>query len=441
MTVTPAAFNSPVDICNVALQILGAPRIASFSDNSKNAAELAFAYDKKRRAELRRNCWRFSTRKSALRPLYGNTTWQVGMTTYTQPTLPNTGSLILTPAQWSSTVTYMPGSIVADPSGNGVIWTSLAQENLNNPPGETSSVWDIYFGPMAATPYDPTAGYWAGELVYIQDPNSQVIRVFRSLVNDNANSNILTISQTEGTETTNQTTTVTSTYNVYSSGLGNPWILTEWNPLVTYNRDQVIVYQFELYRSAIEQNSGNIPGSGSSYWLDCGPVTAPNLAVASNMNWLPINATVSSLIMDYPVGSGPAQEMSTRNAFLLPNGFLRKAPDDPKQGSVSWLGAPSALWYNDWLFEGNYITSRENVLILLRFIADVTNVSKMDDMFCEGLAARLAYDLCETLTQSTAKQAQALARYKQVMGEARIVNGIETSADQPAEDDYIMCRI
>ena len=55
-----------------------ARRIGTLQDPTKNAAECAAAYDKLRRAELRRNCWRFSTRKAALRPMYANTTYLVG---------------------------------------------------------------------------------------------------------------------------------------------------------------------------------------------------------------------------------------------------------------------------------------------------------------------------------------------------------------------------
>lgn len=435
---TPITFQKPEDICNRALQHVGARRIVTLQDNSKNASECAAVYDRVRKAELRRNCWGFSTRKTALRPMYANTTYQIGNTTYTAPTFPQTGTLIIKPDTWDVNTTYMPGSIVADPSGNGILWTSLEQENLGNAPGETG-VWDVYFGPLAVSPYDQTTGYWAGELVYVRDPDSQAVNVYRSLANNNANSSIQTITNTNPSAGADTTTTVTTTYNVNSNGDANPWILTGWNPKVTYNRDQVIVYEFVLYRSATEQNIGNVPSS-SARWLSCGPVTVPALNLASNVNWLPISCTVRSSIMAYPIGAGPAHEIETRNAFMLPNGYLRQAPQDPKQGSVSYLGTPSGLLYNDWNFEGKYLTSRENHVILLRFIADITNVKDMDDMFCEGLAARIAAEVCETLTQSTEKLVAIERAYTMTMGEARIVNGIETGSDEPPLDDYIACR-
>jgi hypothetical protein len=435
---TPAAFNIPEDICNRALQHCGVRRIVSLSDTSQQAAACAFVYDKLRRAELRRNTWVFSTRRAPLRPLAANMTGILGNSIYQPQSGPNTGTLWLTPSTWSSTVTYTPGAIVTDPSVPGLWWTSYAQENLNNAPGVGSgSVWDVYFGPRIAVPYDMTSSYWAGELVYVQNPNTQAINVYRSLVNGNGNGNIqVTINTQPSAGAVQSITTVAIT----SNSSNNPWTLTDWNPLVTYNRDQVVMYQWVLWRSAIEQNVGNPPPGSNSQWISCGPVDAPTVALASNINWLPIQATVQSGIAEYPIGSGPVQEANTRNAFPLPYGFLRMAPQDPTQGAVSYLGAPGGLTYSDWVQEAGFLTSRENSIILLRFIADITNVSKMDDMFCEGLAARIAFEIVEELTQDPSKKASIAAAYNRTMGEARIVNAVESGTDQPPEDDYISCR-
>ena len=58
-------FQNPVDIANRALQHCGAQRIdptLGFTENSVNASECAFAYDKLRSAELQRNYWKFATK-------------------------------------------------------------------------------------------------------------------------------------------------------------------------------------------------------------------------------------------------------------------------------------------------------------------------------------------------------------------------------------------
>jgi hypothetical protein len=54
-------------------------------------------------------------------------------------------------------------------------------------------------------------------------------------------------------------------------------------------------------------------------------------------------------------------------------------------------------------------------VILLRFVADVQDVPRMKTMFCEGLAARIAIEICEPLTQSTAKLGSITAAYTKVM--------------------------
>ncbi len=97
--------------------------------------------------------------------------------------------------------------------------------------------------------------------------------------------------------------------------------------------------------------------------------------------------------------------------------------------------------YEDWNFEGNFIVSRDTGPILFRFVADISVVEKMDDMFCEGLACRIAMALCEPLTQSAAKFQRIVGEYKMHMGEARTVNAIEVGPVEPPEDDFITCRL
>jgi hypothetical protein len=97
--------------------------------------------------------------------------------------------------------------------------------------------------------------------------------------------------------------------------------------------------------------------------------------------------------------------------------------------------------YNDWLLESNYLVTQECYPIVLRFVADVQDVTKFDDMFCELLAARIALETVERLTQSTAKAAEIGQMYKTFGTDARIVNGIEVGPVEPPIDDYISCRV
>lgn len=316
-----SAFNIPEDIANRALQHIGGRRIVSLAEDSKNASEIAACYDRLREAELRRNVWRFATRRAVMRPIDTTTT-------------------LFTPATWLIGTTYAVGAIV---TYAGQAWQTTVA-STGQAPGLSTSPWDLYFGPLTISVYDSTVAYYAGELVL-------------------------------------------SSATVYLS-------------LVSSNADV--------------------------------PPTA---------KWLSLGATSGPLTILYPIGSGPSNQSATRNVFRLPSNFLREAPQDPKAGSVSFLGAPSGLGYNDWEFESDYLVSREVFPIVYRFVADITGVQRMDAMFCEGLAARIAVEVCEPITQSTEKVQRAASAYQKFMGEARIVNGIETGSTEPPEDDFITCRI
>src|SRR5690348_10873750 len=104
-------FIDSLDIANRAIQHVGGVQISAPDEDSKNNTEVAFTYDKVRRAELRRNVWRFSIRKAALRPI-------------------ETTTLLLKAPAYSASATYLPGAIVQDT--NGQYWISLKPDNINN---------------------------------------------------------------------------------------------------------------------------------------------------------------------------------------------------------------------------------------------------------------------------------------------------------------------
>ena len=144
--------------------------------------------------------------------------------------------------------------------------------------------------------------------------------------------------------------------------------------------------------------------------------------------------------LTYPIGTGPSSESETRNVFRLPANFLKPAPQDPKAGSSSFLGAPSGIQYEDWDYQDKYIVSSETGPLIYRFIADIIRVRDMDDMFCEGLALRLATGIAKSLTQSHEKLTDLASEYKLVMGDARMANFIETGPIEPPVDSFITCR-
>ena len=329
------SFLTSVDIANRAIQHCGARRIAAFTDNSKQAAEVAFCYDKLRRAELRRSVWRFATRRATVRPLTAT-------------------SCLMVPPAWAIGTTYGIGRIVQDSAG--IYWISLLAGNAGNTPGVNTpgyfQFWDQYFGPVIGDVWATGNVYNAGEIVYVS-----------------------------GTATV-------------------------------------------FYTSLANNNTANAPGSGA-------PWSAPYTVVSA----IPVP------LAPYGAGANVIQGLSAaQNLYPLPYGYLRLAPQAPKVASTSTLGTSAGIPYVDWQFEGNYIVSAASTPLVLRYVADVSYVPLMDDLFCEGLAARIAYEVCETLTQSNVKLQAIAAAYQKFINDARLINWLEQGNTEPQEADYELTR-
>lgn len=410
-------FLDSLDIANRALDHLGQTHIDSPDEDSGKNTVLANLYDKLRPYELRRNVWKFSKRSVILRPI-------------------ETTTHLLDPREWDSTVTYQPGAIVKD--DNGVLWASQEPANLNNEPGVTSA-WEQYFGPMTVEPWDATESYYAGELVYIGSASRLgAFVIYRSLQNENED--------VPGTADAWVSTTTYETGEVVSSG-GFLWrsliVLNlnhtpadapaAYNSAVTYTVGQQVTASDGFIYQAAGTTVGDDPTiDNGTNWTDTGDPAAwsrvPTLQ-ASATSWTPIFADMRPLNLIYPVGTGPRNQTGARNIFRLPSGFLRRATVNPKEFRSQ----------NDWEITGQYVTSTEP-LLLFGFAADMVTVREFDPMFCEGLAARMARDGCERLTQSRGKLQDVTTAYATYMTEARLVNAIENEYEEPPEDEYLTVR-
>jgi hypothetical protein len=379
---TPTPFLLPIDIMNRALQRCGSDsRLVTLTDTTKACDEVTFCYDKVRIAELRRNPWRYAIRTTALRPL-------------------DTGVLRLAPATWDVLNTYVPGSLV---KLNNVIYFSVTK-NVGLSPDISPDDWERYFGPMVVTPYDSTLQYYPGELVY---------------------------------------TPTTIDYSIYMALMqssDDPTDIADWDATVTYNiGDTATGSDLVVYQSKTDLNIDNDPAGG----LD---IDNWELVVSTQPDsrqggaWLKLDATVLSVPIIYPVGAGPSSQGGTSNVYVLPNGFIRTVAQDPKAGALTFLGGPGNNQYSDFQFQGNYLLTQQNGVLLLRFIADIADVKLMDSMFCEGLACRIALEVCEPLTNSRGKLSDIAAMYKNFMGEARAIDGIERGPTEPPEDEFVSVR-
>jgi hypothetical protein len=433
------AFRSPVDIGNRAAQHCGVPRMdptLGFADTGSRAAgEISFCYSKMIEAELQRRTWTFATRRQMLRAI-------------------DTTTMRIVPSLWSQLTTYFHGSIVADQFGN--FWISRIPNNLNNDPLLTT-YWEPYFGPLTADPYDTSGStaYFAGELVYTYSGAGTAL-VYQSQINANADV---------------------------------PGTATVYDPTVTYFKNQVVTFSSVAYMSLIDLNLNNEPdlapvlwavgttyaaaakvggsdgniyqsvGSGNighdpttdggAHWTNTGvlnPWTTVFVGGHGSLNWLLIGGTgspsgVALAILDiiYPIGSGPSSQSSTSNAFRMPAGFLRQCPQNPKPG-IGSLGGPTGIGYNDWLVEGDYIVSADSGTIFLRFVTNFTDVARMHTQFCEAVAVRIAFAICNSVTQSKALIELIVKTFKEWENDAMIIDGIEDDFADPPDDDYLTVR-
>jgi len=371
-------FAQPVDIVNRGLQRLGIPRITSLTEDSKQASEANACYDDLRRAELARNPWCFALRRIVLYPV-------------------SLSTMAITFPAFDAAQNYQAGAIV---SSNGQLWQAPIPIAVSATTPENSTVWRSYFGVVNAELFVSDTAYYAGDIVYT--PQTESFGVYLSLTSANED---------------------------------DPTAIPAWDSATVYMIGDTVTFSATTWQSKKDLNVGNSPAENANWTA----VSLP-LNQQRGQNWLKLDATLSALRILYPAGTGPSQQSMTRNVFPLPNGFLRKANQAPKAGSVTWMGAPTGRFYDDWLIEGGFIVSTERLAIPLRFTADVTNVSEMDGLFCEGLAARIAFELCEVLTQSNAKKPAIGAEYTMWVSTARTQNGIENGPEEAEIDEWLSVR-
>jgi hypothetical protein len=382
-----ADFREPLDILNRAAQHCRVAGAGSLDEMSAQAVEFNRVYDKMRRYELRRNVWRFATRRVALRAL-------------------SNGTSLLVPASYAAGTTYAAGAIVQYPASSGSYWISTRGANLGVTPGTvpTSGVlaWEGYYGPLTVEPFVSDTSYHAGELVYIS-PGDGTVSVYASLVEANEES---------------------------------PQVVDEWDSTLTYSSGAVVSYGSTNYQSRVNFNADYQPDESPTQWTS----TLTNPAVSGS--WLLVSATLSAVAINYPLTTGPLSVSGTRNAYRLPANYLREAPQAPKAGVWQSLGGPAGLEPDDYEFEGNYIVSSLYGPLVWRFVADVQDVTAFDPMFAEGLAAKCALE-CGPIwlpNRFTSFEQGIRRAYREIMGEARTVNGIETGPVDAPLDTYITCR-
>ncbi len=117
-------------------------------------------------------------------------------------------------------------------------------------------------------------------------------------------------------------------------------------------------------------------------------------------------------------------------SFILPADFLGLRDADPFRNYPGY----------ERQIEGRNLLTRENGTLELIYTARVEDVNSMDALFQELLATKIAFELCEELTQSNTKKEGLREDYEQILRKAKRINAIERESQIPPEDDWITGR-
>ena len=94
---------------------------------------------------------------------------------------------------------------------------------------------------------------------------------------------------------------------------------------------------------------------------------------------------------------------------------------------------------NEYQLEGRSILANADALYI-RYIRRVTDPREYDFAFLDAVAARLAFELCESITQSNTKKEQMFQEYDDALTRAKRVDGQENPPTVYEEDDWIKVR-
>ena len=92
------------------------------------------------------------------------------------------------------------------------------------------------------------------------------------------------------------------------------------------------------------------------------------------------------------------------------------------------------------MVEGKKLLSDEGSPLSIRYVRREEDPNQWDSLLVSAVAARLAMELCEELTQSNTKREIATREYEQLLSRARMADGQEQSPMPFEEDAWINAR-
>lgn len=96
-------------------------------------------------------------------------------------------------------------------------------------------------------------------------------------------------------------------------------------------------------------------------------------------------------------------------------------------------------YLNDWQFEADkLLTNRDTTFINLIYQRKISDPTKFPALFSEALAARIAFNIGEQITNSSTKAEAAMKLYKETISEARRLDAFWTPDRAPVDDEWVV---
>lgn len=122
----------------------------------------------------------------------------------------------------------------------------------------------------------------------------------------------------------------------------------------------------------------------------------------------------------------PAPTWGKANSYAVPSDFIRLAPDYPED-----------LRHKDWEIENGKIVTDETAPLYIRYVSKVTDPNVMTPLFRELLATKMAFELCEVITQSNTKKRELREDMRELLQEARRANAFLSIPAVPPDDEWL----
>lgn len=125
--------------------------------------------------------------------------------------------------------------------------------------------------------------------------------------------------------------------------------------------------------------------------------------------------------------------------FQLPSDYLRlvQVAESYVSSQTNYRTVDESLYS----IEGRKLLTNWPAPLLIRYVYRVEDTSQFDATFKEVLAARLAYECCETIVGSSSKKGDIWKDYQQALDEAKQSNAIEVYPQVQPDESWIMARI